>query len=134
MAASGAADLAQPHVRLRAAGRPLCRRALPAASRAAAASRTRTRSRTAAAAPRLGVYLADTLARAGRRRARRAARLRRRRASATSGVEANRIKTEQPILAIIGNPPYRRLEEGENETLVGRWMDELWDDLKAAGA
>ena len=44
--------------------------------------------------------------------------------------EANRIKSEQPILAIIANPPYRRLEEGENETLVGRWMDRLWDDLK----
>lgn len=45
--------------------------------------------------------------------------------------EANRIKAQQPILAIIGNPPYKRLEEGENETLVGRWIDELWDDLKA---
>jgi len=33
-------------------------------------------------------------------------------------------------LAIIGNPPYRRLEEGENRTLVGRWLDGLWDDLK----
>jgi predicted helicase len=44
--------------------------------------------------------------------------------------EANRIKTEQPILAIIGNPPYRRLEEGENRTLVGDWLDQLWDDLK----
>ena len=44
--------------------------------------------------------------------------------------EANRIKTEQPILAIIGNPPYRRLEEGENRTLVGDWMDRVWDDLK----
>ena len=44
--------------------------------------------------------------------------------------EANRIKAEQPILAIIGNPPYRRLEEGENRTLVGDWMDHLWDDLK----
>lgn len=44
--------------------------------------------------------------------------------------EANRIKTEQPILAIIGNPPYRRLEEGENRTLVGDWMDRIWDDLK----
>jgi predicted helicase len=44
--------------------------------------------------------------------------------------EANRIKAEQPILAIIGNPPYRRLEEGENRTLVGDWMDGIWDDLK----
>ena len=80
--------------------------------------------------PRLGIYLTDTLARPG--------------AAAPAGVlgfvsdgirderlESNRIKTEQPILAILGNPPYRRLETGENETLVGRWMDELWDDLKA---
>ena len=79
--------------------------------------------------PRLGVFLADTLARPG--------------ADAPIGnlgfvaggireerLEANRIKTEQPILAIIGNPPYRRLEEGEDETLVGRWMNEVWEDLK----
>lgn len=44
--------------------------------------------------------------------------------------EANRLKTEQPILAIIGNPPYRRLKKGENRTLVGDWLDYLWDDLK----
>lgn len=80
--------------------------------------------------PRLGVYLTDTLAAPN--------------AAAPAGPlgfvaagiaderrEANRIKTEQPILAIIGNPPYRRLAEGENETLVGRWMDGVWDDLKA---
>ena len=79
--------------------------------------------------PRLGVFLADTLAEPG--------------AAAAMGPlgfvsdgiaderrEANRIKTEQPILAIIGNPPYRRLEEGENRTLVGDWMDRIWDDLK----
>jgi hypothetical protein len=79
--------------------------------------------------PRLGVYLTDTLARPG--------------SAAPLGplgfvsegirderLESNRIKTEQPILAIIGNPPYRRLEVGENETLVGQWMDALWDDLK----
>lgn len=79
--------------------------------------------------PRLGVYLADTLAEPG--------------AAAPAGPlgfvaegiaderrEANRIKAEQPILAIIGNPPYRRLLEGENHTLVGDWMDEIWDDLK----
>lgn len=79
--------------------------------------------------PRLGVYLADTLAEPG--------------AAAPAGPlgfvsegiaeerrEANRIKAEQPILAIVGNPPYRRLEEGENRTLVGDWMDRLWDDLK----
>ena len=45
--------------------------------------------------------------------------------------EAQRVKAQQPILAIIGNPPYRRLEAGEDETLVGRWMNDLWDDLKA---
>ena len=29
------------------------------------------------------------------------------------------------------NPPYKRLEEGEDETLVGRWMnEEIWPDLK----
>jgi Type ISP C-terminal specificity domain/N-6 DNA Methylase len=80
--------------------------------------------------PRLGVYLTDTLAEPG--------------AAAPAGPlgfvaagiaderrEANRIKTEQPILAITGNPPYRRLREGENETLVGRWLDRIWDDLKA---
>jgi uncharacterized protein YjeT (DUF2065 family) len=79
--------------------------------------------------PRLGVYLADTLAEPG--------------AAAPAGPlgfvsegiaderrEANRIKAEQPILAIIGNPPYRRLLEGENHTLVGDWMDGIWDDLK----
>ncbi len=79
--------------------------------------------------PRLGVYLTDTLAEPG--------------AAAAAGPlgfvsegiaderrEANRIKSEQPILAIIGNPPYRRLEEGENRTLVGDWMNGIWDDLK----
>lgn len=79
--------------------------------------------------PRLGVYLTDTLAEPN--------------AAAPAGAlgfvsegiqderaESNRIKTQQPILAIIGNPPYRRLEVGENESLVGRWMDGVWDDLK----
>ena len=79
--------------------------------------------------PRLGVYLTDTLAEPG--------------AAAAVGPlgfvsdgiaderrEANRIKTEQPILAIIGNPPYRRLLEGENRALVGDWLDHVWDDLK----
>jgi hypothetical protein len=80
--------------------------------------------------PRLGVYLADTLAEPGRVTP-----------IGQLGIqglpideehrEADRIKSSQPILAIIGNPPYRRLAEGENETLVGRWMDGLWDDLKA---
>lgn len=78
---------------------------------------------------RLGVYLADTLSRPD--------------AVAPIGqlgiqgipidderAAANEIKARTQILAIIGNPPYKRLDAGENETLVGRWMDELWDDLK----
>jgi predicted helicase len=81
------------------------------------------------ALPRLGVYLADTLAEPG--------------AAAPAGPlgfvaegiaderrEANRIKIEQPILAITGNPPYRRLKKGENRTLVGDWLDRIWEDLK----
>lgn len=84
---------------------------------------------TGAELPRLGVYLTDTLAEPG--------------AAAPIGPlgfvsegiaderrESNRVKAEQPILAIIANPPYRRLEEGENRTLVGDWMDRIWDDLK----
>jgi predicted helicase len=79
--------------------------------------------------PRLGVYLTDTLARPD--------------AAAPLGPlgfvsegiaeenrRANEIKSRQEILAIIGNPPYRRLEEGENHTLVGDWMDRRWRDLK----
>jgi hypothetical protein len=78
---------------------------------------------------RIGVFLADTLAEPG--------------AAAPEGRlgfvadnirterhEADRIKQRQPILAIIGNPPYRRLAAGEIGELVGDWMDELWDDLK----
>jgi hypothetical protein len=81
------------------------------------------------ALPRLGIYLADTLAEPGSAAA--AGQL----GYVADGIrnerhEANRIKSEQPILAIIGNPPYRRLEEGENRTLVGKWMDEHWKDLK----
>lgn len=80
--------------------------------------------------PRLGVYLTDTLSRPD--------------AVAPMGSlgmagipideereRANEIKTREQILAIIGNPPYKRLEEGEDETLVGRWMnEEIWPDLK----
>lgn len=79
--------------------------------------------------PRLGVYLADTLAEP----------------DAATGIgrlgiagipidderlRANEIKARQQVLAIIGNPPYKRLEEGETATLVGRWMNGIWDDLK----
>ncbi|MFN3592697.1 MAG: N-6 DNA methylase, partial [Thermaurantiacus sp.] len=81
---------------------------------------------------RVGVFLADTLARPTQDQ--QAPQLRvgfmgeRIRAERE---QAERVKGKQPILAIIGNPPYRRLAEGETGTLVGRWMDELWDDLKA---
>ncbi len=84
----------------------------------------------AAQLPRLGIYLADTLARPN--------------ASTPLGSlgfvargiadenqRANDIKGRQEILAILGNPPYRRLKRGEDETLVGKWMnEEIWDDLK----
>ena len=79
---------------------------------------------------RVGVYLADTLAEPG--------------AAAPLGslgfvaeniraerIEADRVKAKQPILAIIGNPPYKRLAAGEIGELVGGWMDGVWDDLKA---
>ncbi len=79
--------------------------------------------------PRLGVYLADTLAEPG------AAAPLGRLGFVSAGITeerraADHIKAQQPILAIIGNPPYRRLEEGEDRTLVGQWMNALWDDLK----
>jgi hypothetical protein len=79
--------------------------------------------------PRLGVFLADTLAEP--------------RTETTKGStgflyagignersEADKVKQQQPVLAIIGNPPYRRLLKGEAETLVGSWMDEKLDELK----
>ena len=79
---------------------------------------------------RVGIYLTDTLARPG--------------TAAPGGAldfvgagiskevqEADRIKGKEPVLAIIGNPPYLRLPAAEIESLVGRWMLEMWDDLKA---
>lgn len=79
--------------------------------------------------PRLGIYLADTLSEPG------AAAPLGRLGFVSQGITderraADRVKAQQPILAIIGNPPYRRLEEGEDRTLVGPWMNALWDDLK----
>lgn len=80
--------------------------------------------------PRLGIYLADTLAEPG--------------TSAPMGKlgwtaapirdereEADRIKREQSILAIIGNPPYWRFEGVNSRELVGPFVDNLWEDLKA---
>lgn len=43
---------------------------------------------------------------------------------------ADRVKREEPILAIIGNPPYKRLKAGEVPRLVGHHIAMLWDDLK----
>lgn len=43
---------------------------------------------------------------------------------------ADLVKQGQPILAIIGNPPYKRLKKGEVERLVGRTIAEKWEDLK----
>lgn len=43
---------------------------------------------------------------------------------------ADRVKHETPILAIIGNPPYKRLKRGEVERLVGADMNRRWEDLK----
>lgn len=79
--------------------------------------------------PRLGVYLTDTLAEPGAAAAMGSL------GFVSEGIRDERtlsdhVKSKQEILAIIGNPPYRRLEVGENETLVGRWIDEKWDDLK----
>lgn len=84
----------------------------------------------APALPRLGVYLADTLAEPG------AAAPVGRLGFVSAGISderrmADEVKSRRPILAIIGNPPYRRLEEGEDRTLIGQWMTGVWDDLKA---
>jgi hypothetical protein len=43
---------------------------------------------------------------------------------------ADELKLRTPILAILGNPPYRRLEAGEEEGIVGGWANGFWDDLK----
>lgn len=79
--------------------------------------------------PRLGIYLTDTLARAGT-------------STPLGGLgyvaepirherdEADRIKREQRILAIIGNPPYWRFQGVNTREVVGPFIDDLWDDLK----
>jgi hypothetical protein len=45
--------------------------------------------------------------------------------------EADEIKSRRKILAMVGNPPYRRLAEGEEAALVSGWGNGFWDDLKA---
>ncbi len=42
---------------------------------------------------------------------------------------ADSVKRTAPILAIFGNPPYRRLRRGEVERLVGADMARRWQDL-----
>ena len=42
---------------------------------------------------------------------------------------ADTVKHSTPILAIFGNPPYRRLRRGEVERLVGADMAQRWRDL-----
>lgn len=42
---------------------------------------------------------------------------------------ADGVKRNAPILAILGNPPYRRLRQGEVERLVGADMARRWRDL-----
>jgi SAM-dependent methyltransferase len=44
---------------------------------------------------------------------------------------ADEVKSKKAILAVLGNPPYRRLGEGEEAALVSGWADGFWDDLKA---
>ncbi len=48
----------------------------------------------------------------------------------TERLHADEVKRDGDILAIIGNPPYKRLKRGEIERLVGRTMNEQWEDLK----
>ncbi|WP_439577471.1 hypothetical protein [Elioraea sp.] len=43
---------------------------------------------------------------------------------------ADAVKREAPILAIFGNPPYRRLAEGEEARITAGWANGFWDDLK----
>jgi hypothetical protein len=45
---------------------------------------------------------------------------------------ADALKRQTPILAIFGNPPYRRLAEGEDRTVFSGWAEPLWNDLKQA--
>jgi predicted helicase len=43
---------------------------------------------------------------------------------------ADKLKRETPIIAIIGNPPYRRLQAGEEAGIISGWDGGFWDDLK----
>ncbi len=43
---------------------------------------------------------------------------------------ADVLKRQTPILAILGNPPYRRLSEGEEHAITSGWQEGFWEDLK----
>lgn len=43
---------------------------------------------------------------------------------------ADEVKTDKPILVVMGNPPYKRLRADEATRLVGPFMNRLWNDLK----
>ncbi len=43
---------------------------------------------------------------------------------------SDEVKRQTPILAIMGNPPYKRLRSGEVARLVGADMNARWEDLK----
>ncbi len=44
---------------------------------------------------------------------------------------ADALKRDTPIIAIFGNPPYRRLDAGEEAAITSGWDNGFWDDLKA---
>ena len=44
--------------------------------------------------------------------------------------DADTLKRTMPIIAIIGNPPYRRLDAGEDRGFTSGWDNGFWDDLK----
>jgi predicted helicase len=44
---------------------------------------------------------------------------------------ADVMKRQTEVLAILGNPPYRRLEAGEEPELTQGWDGGFWEDLKA---
>jgi hypothetical protein len=43
---------------------------------------------------------------------------------------ADAVKRDAPILAIFGNPPYRRLAEGEEGRITAGWANGFWNDLR----
>lgn len=44
---------------------------------------------------------------------------------------ADALKRDKPIIAIFGNPPYRRLDEGEEAGITSGWDNGFWEDLKS---